>query len=70
MMMPCKKDDHLIHNSSIQPEEETSQKSKPLAVRLRAGMTCPYCHRAQLDYNGLLQLMCPRCGVLETETFT
>jgi hypothetical protein len=70
MMMPVKKDDHLKNSSSPQPGEQTSQKCKLLAVHLRAGMTCPYCHQAELDYNGMLQLVCPLCGVLETGTFT
>jgi hypothetical protein len=69
MMMPSKKDDHLIQGSSTQ-QAENSQKDKLTATRLRAGMTCPCCHQAQLDYNGLLQLMCPRCGVVESGTFT
>jgi hypothetical protein len=69
MMMPSNKDDHLFQGSSTQ-QAENSQKDKLTGIRLRAGMTCPYCHQAQLDYNGLLQLMCPRCGALETGTFT
>lgn len=70
MMMPTQKDDHLIEGSSIQPEEIISRKCKPSAARLRAGMTCLYCHQEKLDYNGLLQLICPLCGVLEIGTFT
>ncbi|MBW6466300.1 MAG: hypothetical protein K0B06_07355 [Brevefilum sp.] len=67
--MPSKKDDDLIQGPSSQ-QADHSQKCKETAARLRAGMTCPICHQAQLDYDGMLQLICPRCGVLETGTFT
>jgi hypothetical protein len=69
MKMPNKKNDHLIQGSSTH-QAENSQKYKLSASRLRMGNTCPNCHQAQLDYDGMLQLMCPRCGVLETGTFT
>lgn len=29
---------------------------------LRAGDICPVCQKEYLDYNGLLNLACPRCG--------
>lgn len=29
---------------------------------LRAGSLCPKCGEGKLDYNGLLELECPRCG--------
>ncbi len=29
---------------------------------LRAGDLCPYCRSAHLDYDGLLNLVCPQCG--------
>jgi hypothetical protein len=69
-MMIAKMNDLRIEGSSIVPEDIISHKGKPLTVGLRAGMACPCCHQAQLDYNGLLQLMCPRCGVVESGTFT
>jgi hypothetical protein len=28
------------------------------------GDWCPQCRKAQLDYNGLLQLECPACGFI------
>lgn len=33
--------------------------------RLRPGMICPRCHKATLEYDGLLQLTCPVCGLTE-----
>lgn len=29
---------------------------------LRAGDLCPHCRNAHLDYDGLLNLVCPYCG--------
>ena len=43
---------------------------KTKVKRIRAGLTCPKCNAARLDYNGLLQLACPRCGVIEAGVFT
>jgi hypothetical protein len=31
------------------------------------GELCPQCRKAQLDYNGLLQLECPVCGFVSGE---
>ena len=38
--------------------------------RNRAGELCPKCRQAQLDYNGLLNLVCPHCGLIEGGVFT
>ena len=27
-----------------------------------AGLICPRCHKAVMQYNGLLELTCPKCG--------
>jgi hypothetical protein len=32
------------------------------ASELRAGDLCPSCRSGHLDYDGLLNLVCPRCG--------
>ncbi len=34
-------------------------------VGLRAGMPCPRCKETEIEYNGLLQLVCPNCGLTE-----
>ena len=40
------------------------------AVSLRPGMTCPRCHQAKIEYNGLLHLVCPNCGLTEAGACT
>lgn len=37
---------------------------------LRPGMTCPRCKQGTIDYNGLLELICPVCGLKETGACT
>jgi uncharacterized protein (DUF983 family) len=34
---------------------------------LRCGEVCPQCGEGKLDYNGLLQLECPKCGFVSSE---
>ncbi len=34
----------------------------PLVEPLRCGSVCPKCGEARLDYNGVLDLQCPKCG--------
>jgi hypothetical protein len=36
----------------------------------RAGMNCPKCRQAILDYDGLLNVVCPHCGVVQGGCFT
>ena len=51
-------------------EEVSARVCKIVTTRLRAGIVCPFCDQEKLDYNSLLQLVCPRCGLLETGAFT
>jgi rubredoxin len=37
---------------------------------LRPGMLCPQCQLAKIDYDGLLNLVCPHCGLTETGAST
>lgn len=37
---------------------------------LRPGMLCPRCKAAKIDYDGLLNLVCPNCGLTETGAST
>ncbi len=37
---------------------------------LRPGMTCPRCHAGTIDYDGLLNLVCPNCGLTEAGAST
>jgi hypothetical protein len=34
---------------------------------LYKGSLCPRCRKGKLDYNGLLQLECPKCGFVSSE---
>lgn len=38
--------------------------------RLREGMVCPRCHAAKMEYNGMLNLVCPNCGLTEAGAST
>jgi len=40
------------------------------SVGLKAGMLCPRCQKAKIEYNGLLQLVCPNCGLTEAGAST
>ncbi|MBG0784161.1 MAG: hypothetical protein H0S79_03570 [Anaerolineaceae bacterium] len=39
-------------------------------VSLRPGMVCPRCGKGKIDYDGLLQLVCPNCGLTEAGACT
>ena len=43
------------------------QPEMPKVGPLRSGSVCPQCGQGRLDYNGLLQLECPRCGYASGE---
>lgn len=45
-----------------QPAGDEENPSGPFV----AGAICPYCGLAVLDYDGLLNLVCPACGKMET----
>ena len=36
----------------------------------RAGQVCQKCQSGVLDYDGLLNLVCPNCGLIESGCFT
>ncbi|MBG0788289.1 MAG: hypothetical protein H0S79_24635 [Anaerolineaceae bacterium] len=64
------------NNSSIQPSENTPTTDQAACctiqpgVSLQAGMICPRCGQAVIDYDGLLQLVCPNCGLKEAGACT
>jgi hypothetical protein len=68
-MTTGKHDHHSGPKADLQVEK-LSEESRKATCRLRAGMTCPHCKTAILDYNGMLQLACPCCGILEVGVFT
>lgn len=47
----------------------TDPTGKPQSYELRPdtcrGMLCPGCRQATLDYNSMLELICPNCGYRE-----
>jgi hypothetical protein len=53
----------LLINSE-QNEQEDSQRD------MRAGALCPSCHKAEMDYDGLLNLVCVNCGYTLAGCFT
>jgi hypothetical protein len=38
--------------------------------RLQPGMRCPRCKEGLIDYNGMLNLVCPHCGLTEAGACT
>jgi hypothetical protein len=38
--------------------------------RFREGDLCPVCHTERLEYDGLLNLACPKCGYALSGCFT
>jgi len=40
------------------------------AVAYRAGEYCPKCKKAILDYDGMLNLVCPDCDFIDSGCFT
>jgi hypothetical protein len=65
-------------------DEEKRKTIKPQKIQMNFGQSernfpkkgfrpddlCPICHTERLDYNGLLNLVCPVCGLIEGGCFT
>lgn len=51
-------------------QAERSVEAKQDHQRLRAGDICPKCKQEKLDYDGLLNLICPKCGIASSGCFT
>jgi predicted RNA-binding Zn-ribbon protein involved in translation (DUF1610 family) len=65
------------NNPSTIPNDKTQTPAQAVvscelqpAVSLQAGMICPRCGEAVIDYDGLLQLVCPNCGLKEAGACT
>ncbi len=58
---------HLTWTAKENPEEPKPEEH-PAAPR--PGELCPRCRQARLDYDGVLNLVCPRCGYTATGCFT
>ena len=54
----------------IKPDDESEQLSEPKSFRIRAGDICPKCQVEKLDYDGLLNLSCTKCGPAAVGCFT
>lgn len=58
--------EEISQHARKQPYCQAAPKAKvrPSAgkIRLRAGDLCPNCQGEKLDYDGLLNLSCPKCG--------
>ena len=66
-----------LTDPSALPKDKIQKSNPPAAtceiqpaVGLRVGMTCPRCGQATIDYDGLLQLVCPHCGLKEAGACT
>jgi hypothetical protein len=44
---------------------ETGKLGLVVSHELRPGDLCPLCGEEKLDYDGTLNLACPRCGVIQ-----
>jgi uncharacterized Zn finger protein (UPF0148 family) len=58
--------DNPLKNFSlvIQPEEKSDTKNNANGLFV-PGAVCPFCGQGILDYDGLLNLVCPVCGQRE-----
>ena len=45
--------------------QKTDERILPRTLFL-AGEICPFCSQGRLDYDGMLNLICPACGKMET----
>ena len=54
------------HPFFIQTDEENTFSSANIAV----GEKCPLCQEGVLDYDGMLNLVCPTCGFTAGGCFT
>ena len=53
------------HKSAVQILQELTMGGRYLGPACKAaapGETCPVCHAGIMEYNGMLDLVCPHCG--------
>jgi hypothetical protein len=62
---PPEIDLELAWHPELRQQEEHDQTHE-----LRSGDLCPKCKRGVLDYDGLLNLSCPKCGYAVGGCFT
>ncbi len=51
-------------------KEQSKEESQQQACGCQAGALCPRCKQGILDYNGLLNIQCPICGLEIGHTHT
>jgi len=56
--------DEVLANSDL------DKKSREKHCEILARNICPVCGKANLEYNGLLSLVCPQCGQEFNGSFT
>lgn len=49
-----------------QKDEQEDKCNNSQGYWRKAGDICPKCHKGILDYDGMLNLTCPSCGMTET----
>jgi len=60
---------------SVPPEKESTspwflESPAPVRKAARAGDLCPVCQQGVVDYDGMLNLVCPYCGYREGGCYT
>lgn len=58
------------HKNFIDDQNQKGLQEVNPPNRLNAGSMCPRCHADRLEYNDLLQLACPHCGMVEAGAST
>jgi NADH pyrophosphatase NudC (nudix superfamily) len=62
-----------LYSSENQEEAscvQNNDQGRNIGFEIKAGRICPKCQQEKLDYNGLLQIICPNCGVIDAGCFT
>lgn len=56
-----------VENTGLNGVPDSADKSKSYELKPDTcrGMLCPSCRQATLDYNRMLELICPNCGYRE-----
>ncbi len=71
MTKPMKIEKPDLSEKSPKPQNTPDQVCQLIPLTsLQPGMTCPRCHNGTIDYDGLLHLVCPNCGLTEAGAST
>jgi len=60
----------MISCPPVSVDAEISKLGHAVPRELRPGDLCPRCGKEKLDYDGTLNLACPRCGVIQGGSFS